>query len=382
MSQLTIPVQYFRMGLNHARDAAERAALGKNPGPWLMDAKAIDMTMADFAAQGKPQPVDWDHLSIQLERPAPFPERLLCCGRVLDLKPVTDAKDAKDNGLWGITRYTEEASGYIRDEKINWTSPVFGANIKDMNRVFAFRGAALTPDPAMHLNEIRASLIKRGEATELEMLEFLKINLQLAETINFGAGPFSAGAHPMNYPILAKIFGLDAKATAEEIEAKATAVEPAFAAAKAEFASIVGLKADASLSDITAKAKEKLNAATLIPAGQDLNAAAAQRVNSLTLEIAELKVSMAKRDAVEAVVAHMTGAIKRISPAEKDSMIQLATTNRPLFDALMLTKAPIVENTSPTNGKGITSPDAAARGREMAIAASKLEGIPLIGAAS
>lgn len=205
--------------------------------------------------------------------------------------------EARDDGIWGVVRWTPVAAARIEAREYRYISPVF-LPTRD-RRVARLLRVGLVNEPA--IEELAAIAASTGEDDQME--ELAKV---------------------------AAALGLPADTKADAIVASVTALKTSAGAV----AVAAGLAADAKADDVVtavAAARSSAGAGAYDPAKY----VPIEQVMALQAELAA-----ASGESVEKVVASAIEAGK-LPPALKAWGTELATTNRTAFDA-WLEKAPAV----------------------------------------
>lgn len=220
--------------------------------------------------------------------------------------------EARDDGIWAFTEWTDSAAAQIAAKEYRYISPVF-AHDPATGEVLSIKHASLTNNPNFELTAVASAVVNNPQKETDTMDEFLKQ--------------------------LAALLGLAETATSEEVIAAITERLGQLSAASANVADI----RKALKLDDKADFKAVVSAAAAVVTGADepdptkyVPMAAFQELSEKFTADQKKK---AEKEAVEAVAA--ASAARKVSPAMKDWALKLAKSDPEAF-AAFAKNAPVV----------------------------------------
>lgn len=257
--------------------------------PILVDDEALKHVLERFAARGNDLVVDYEHQTLE--------------GGQAPAAGWIKAMEAREDGLWVRVEWTDKAQSFIDAREYRYFSPV--VQLDKERRVQELLHAGLTNNPAM-ANLMPLAATFRGAGTETEdhntgntggkgMIEKLRAILGLPDE----AGEVEA---------LNMLAGLQAALTAW-----------------GEVAEAAGLQPGAGAGQVTA-------AVLALKQGQDA-------LGQVQQELAELKTTLAAKDAAQAVEAAL--AAGKLLPGQRDWALEYAAKDPEAFK-IFVEKTPVV----------------------------------------
>lgn len=276
-------------------------------GDFILDEKSAEAIVYNFNSHANDMVIDYEHQTLKgVEAPA--------AGWIKKL--INKGKD----GVWAVVEWTDRAKEYLKNKEYRYLSPVFLKRLSD-NKVIHLINAGLTNQPA--IDGMVPLVNKRKEVSMGKLLEVLGLNPDTNED--------------------------EAISAVQALKSQAHEISNL----KSEIISALGLKDDATLSEVTGTVMALKSAE-----GQ------AGEISNLKSQISSLKAEMAKRDA-ENLIA---GAMKegKVTPAQKDWASAYAERDPEGFK-VFIAKAPVIVQTGEIAGSGTAGVGSALEEVQMAV---------------
>jgi len=273
-------------------------------GDFILDEEGSALILKDFESRLNDMVIDYEHQTLGGgEAPA--------AGWIKKLRynpPSPPFTKGGNGGIWAVVEWTDRAKQYLKNREYRYLSPVFLKRLSD-NKVVRLLNAALTNQPAI---DGMVPIVNKGAVPPA----------------NKGASSLESGKEDTMKRLL-ELLGLPETATGEEaVAAQKALVDRANAVASKEVLDALGLKEDASLSEVTGTLMAMKSARSQV-----------SEISNLKSEIATLKSQLAKRDAEELVASAMKEG--KVTPAQKDWAVDYAVRDPEGFK-VFVSKAPAV----------------------------------------
>lgn len=366
--KLTTWVQTFLDGVNKPRDYPAESARE----PFVVDAESAQQMIAGFRDHGSPLPVDFNHGMYQPIDGVPFPDRFERMGKIVDLQY------RPGSGFYSLTEFTERGTEYIRRSEGAYFSGVVHIDPKTRKPKHMF-GAALTPTPAINLEEIHAYSARTGsEAPEIIVSNSFKINNDQPSADHKTAGGSPAGELLMsdNLKKIAMLLNAEGEADPEKLAEKGVAMLEALTATRDVIALAAGLDPKvATLSEIGNAVKARLAGSAPDPekfvavsAFTDLKTIK----EAADVKIAELSEKVSAFEADAAIQPYTIGREIKITPALKATALSIyKSEGKEGLDKFAAALPAQVVNGTIVTGSPKTSETSA--GRKAALLAAELD---------
>ena len=309
---LTRWVHLFRDGLNKPRDSRKA---------FIVDAEAAAETIKHFKEHGGPMPMDYLHASVDKSVPAPFPDRFMKSGDMLD------AEWRPGKGLYFLTKFTDRGSEFIAKREMNSASAEAFINPKT-NKLYKISGATLCNRAALALDPITLS----ESDTEKTKNEAIELEATNPEANHNHAATNAAGATNMSYlSQIAVLLGASEDESPEALAEKGVGKLSALMTARDSIAAAVGLDGKTnSLEEIGAAVQKQLLAVKPDMSGfialADHTAKLTEadtKFTALSEQFAAAEATVKLAAAEDAVRAANSDGKVRITPAMKPFAIKL-----------------------------------------------------------
>lgn len=351
-------VHLFKEGLNQPRDGRKA---------FMVDADAAAETIKDFKDHGG-YSMDYVHASLNKDVPAPFPERFIKSGDMID------AEWRPGKGLYFLTNFTERGSGFIAKGEMNAASAEAFINPKT-NKLYRISGATLCNRAALALDPILYSEQSDNQTIKNEAIE---LDAEApAPATNLSAATAAGVTHMSKLSEVAILLGETGESPdVEQIAEKGLTRLNAYKAAADVIALAVGLDPKVcTLSEIGNAVKDKIAQAEQF---DPTKFTTIEKFNEVQLLVETEKKASAEKEnelkllkAEDAVRPFTVGEVK-ITPAMKPFAIKQYLLGEDNFKEYVSGLTPVVTLTQITDDVK-TAVTKVSVGKQMALDAAKAD---------